>query len=442
MRIFIAVALSALALVAAGCGASVSGVARGADLGGDAASLVPPDASAYVAANSDVSSGQWQNVDALTKSLPIRPKIMDEIQTELQKHGLTWKDDVEPALGPEVDVALIGTSDYVAFTKPDNEAKLKALATKLSEGKEQYTVEDIGGWSVVADSKELFDKVRAAESGTSLADVAAFKSAWASVEGDALARAYVSGSALAAVPKLAQQVGSKVDWIAARVSASDQALRVDVVRHPAGAAKAAKQALLGHVPSGASLAVAFHGSAELARALSASKLPARLPLKTVAPLLKGDGVLYVRSMGIVPQFALESTPKDPAAAQAALKQLVGRGQGGIGPLPLVTRRSGGRVFVGTDVGAIGALRSKGAKLVGDSDYKSALAAAGVPARTTFLAYANVAELAPYLQLLGQALGGKAPDAALTENLSHVDKAIAWGSQSGGNARVSVWLRPR
>jgi hypothetical protein len=438
MRVFAAAALSLLALVAAGCGASVSGIARGADLGGDAASLVPPDASAYVAADANLGSTQWQNVDTLTTSLPVRPKILDAIQTELQKRGLTWKDDVEPALGPEVDVALIGTSDYIAFTKPDNEAKLRTLATKLSEGKEQYRVEQIAGWSVVAGSNELFDKVRAASNGASLADAAAFKSAWASVGGDALARAYVSGSA----PKLAQQAGPKIEWLAARVSASDQALRVDVVRHPAGSVKAAKQTLLGAVPSGASLAVAFHGSADLSRALSAASLPARLPLKGLAPLLNGDGVLYVRSMGIVPQFALEAAPKNPAAAQAALKRLVGRGQGGIGPLPLVTRRSGGRVFVGTDTGAIGALQSGGAKLVGDSDYRSALAAAGVPARTTFVAYANVAELAPYVQLLAQALGGKAADPALTDNLAHVDKAIAWGSQSGGNSRLSVWLRPR
>src|ERR1041385_8599049 len=170
MRALLAVALSAVAFAAAGCGASVSGIARGADLGGDAATLVPADATAYVAADANVDSAQWQRVDRLTQGFPIRPKLLNQLNAELQKRGLTWKDDVAPALGSELDVALLGTSDYVAFAKPKDESKLKTLAQKLSDGTEQYTVEDIGGFSVVADSKDLFDKVRAAQDGTSLAD--------------------------------------------------------------------------------------------------------------------------------------------------------------------------------------------------------------------------------------------------------------------------------
>jgi len=440
MRVFAALALSALALVGAGCGASVSGIARGAELGRDAATLVPPDASAYVAADTDLDSTQWQRVDDLTKSFPIRPKILDAIQSELQKRGLTWSDDVAPALGSEVDVALIGKSDYVAFAKPANEAKLRTLASKLSEGSEQYTVEDIGGWSVVADSKELFDKVRAAESGTSLADTPAFKAAWSAIDGDALARAYISGAALAAAPKLAE-LGGKADWLAARVAVSSDALHVELVRHPAGATRAAKQTLLGDVPSGASLAVAFHGSADLSRALSSSGLGDKLPLTQLAPLLNGDGVLYVRVAGIVPQVAIELAAKNPQAALASARRLLGRVTGGLGPLPLTAQISNGKVVISDGPAAVAALRS-GPRLRGDGEYRDAVKSAGVPARTMFLIYANVSELAPFVQLLGQAAGGKAPDPALVDNLTQVDKALVWGSQGGGVSRLSVWLRPR
>ena len=42
-----------------------------------------------------------------------------------------------------------------------------------------YTVEEIGGWSVVADAQDVFARVRAAENGQSLADADTFSAAWA-----------------------------------------------------------------------------------------------------------------------------------------------------------------------------------------------------------------------------------------------------------------------
>jgi hypothetical protein len=115
--------------------------------------------------------------------------------------------------------------------------------------------------------------------------------------------------------------------------------------------------------------------------------------------------------------------------------------GSLGPLPLTAQLSGGKLVIADGPAAVAGLRG-GAKLVDDADYKDALKTAGVPAKTTFLAYADVAELAPFVQLVVQAIGGQAPDPALVDNLSHVDKALAWGSQQTGVSRISVWLRPR
>lgn len=441
----LAAALAALAIIAAGCGGGSTGVASGATLGLSAAQLVPADATAFVSVDSNLDSAQWQRVDDLTKSFPVRTKVLDEINSELQKNGLSWKDDVEPALGDELDVAAFGTGknlEYMAYTKPDDSAKLSALAAKLSEGSEKYTVEQIGGWSVVADSQELFDKVRNAANGTPLADLAAFKAAWSSVSGDALARAYVGGAATASAMRLGtlKLAGGKADWYGARVSATGDALQLDVTRHPQGKTAPAARPLLGDVPSGASLAVAFHGAGDLLAQLAATKVGSQLPVKQLAPLLTGDGVLYLRSAGLVPDVALELTPKNPQAALQSARALLQKASGKLGPLQLTAQLSGTKLVIADGPAAANALRG-GAKLVNDSAYKDAVKAAGAPAKTTLLAYADVAALAPIIQLAQGALGGKA-DPSLEANLEHVGTVVAWVGKANGTAHYRLWVQPK
>jgi hypothetical protein len=447
MRALLAAALSALLLVAAGCGGGGSaGVAQGATLGADSAQLVPPDAAAFVSVDSNLDSAQWQRVDDLTKRFPARAKLLDDLRSQLQKRGLSWQDDVAPALGDELDVAVLGSgknSEYVAYAKPDDVAKLRTLATKLSAGSDKYTVEQIGGWSVVADSQELFAQVRTAQNGRSLADVAAFDDAWASVSGDALARSYVSGKALAAETKAFRlaKLTAQADWFAARVAADGDALRLEVARHPQSAVAAAKRlALLGDVPSGASLAVAFQGGSDLLAQVSGTKLGAQLPLKQLGPLLTGEGVLYVRPSGLLPLFALEVVPKDPQAALAAARALVQSLAGKLGLVPLSAQLVGGKVVISDGPAAAAALRS-GPKLVDDSTYKDAVSSAGVPAQTTYLVYADVTGLAPFIQLLAQSLGGQTADQKLGGNLEHVGTVVAWSSKEGGTARLHLWVHP-
>src|SRR5439155_9838281 len=111
--------------------------------------------------------------------------------------------------------------------------------------------------------------------------------------------------------------------------------RLEVAQHPQAATAAPKkQALLGEVPSGASLAVAFHGRSDLLAQVSATKLGAQLPRKQLGPLLTGDGVLYVRPSGLLPLFALEVAPKDPQAALAAARTLLKSLAGKLGLVPL------------------------------------------------------------------------------------------------------------
>ena len=70
--------------------------------------------------------------------------------------------------------------------------------------------------------------------------------------------------------------------------------------------------------------------------------------------------------------------------------------------------------------------------------------AGVPARTSFLVYADVTQLAPFVQVLAGALGGTTgqPDPALGENLTHLGTVVAWATTGGGLVRLGAWLQPR
>jgi hypothetical protein len=417
MRAVLAAALASLALVAAGCGSANSQVARASDVQGDAAGLVPSDARAFAAVDTEFDSQQWQRIDTLTKSFPARAKLVEKLL-----HGLDWRTDVAPALGPELDVAALGKRELVAFTKSRDEAKLRAVAAKLSEGNEQYSVQQIGGWSVVADSQAAFARIRAAANRKSLRDTPAFQSAWRAVSGDGVVQLYIRGSG----------------WFAARVSADADALRIDGVARPRHALRSlAARSLLGDVPSGAALAVAFRGTGDLLSRLAATKLP----VKQLAALLSGGGVLYARPASFLPDVALELAPKDPQAALVSARALLRSLAPNLGPLQLTAQLSDGKLVIADSPSAAAALRS-GHKLVDDAAFKDALAKADVPAEPAFLAYADVSQLAPFVPVLIQAVSGHAPDPSLGDNLSHIGPVLAWGTRDNGLVRVHAWLTTR
>jgi hypothetical protein len=428
--------LAALVLAAAGCGSSSSpGTAHGAAFAADAANLVPANALAFASVDSNLDSTQWQRADSIIKTFANGTSLLDALNAKLQAKGLSWNSDIAPAIGNELDVAALATTtkpELVAFVHPDDAAKLNALVSKIGDG---YSVQQIAGWSVVADSADSFNAIRAVRSGHSLGDSPTFKTAWSALSGDVLAQAYVK-PAKAGAP----------DWIVADVRAETDAVRVDAVVQPRSAPPALTgSSLLGDVPSGAALAVSFRGNADLVSKLSALKLPAKVaakvPVKQLAPLLGGGGVVYARPNGLVPDVAVELAPKNPqtalATANSVLKGLAAR----LGPLRLTAQVSNGKLVIADSPAAASALRG-GSKLVDDPAFKDALANAGVPTQRTFLAYADVAQLAPFVPVVVQAITGKAPDPKLTAALAHVGTAVAWAARSGGRLELHAWLGTR
>ena len=138
MRAFIAAALASLVVVVAGCGGSAStGSTADPPLGTDAAQFVPPDAVAFASIDTDQSSQQVRQLDELTSSLGARQQVLQKLNAALGQGGLSYDPDVKPAVGKELDVAVLkggdsSTPDVVAFAKPDDQSKLRALASTAS----------------------------------------------------------------------------------------------------------------------------------------------------------------------------------------------------------------------------------------------------------------------------------------------------------------------
>jgi hypothetical protein len=427
MRAAAAALALGLLLVAAGCGNSSA--ATQSSSGTDAASLVPAGALAYVSADANLDSQSWQLVTDL-----FGPVVGADVD---------YKRDIKPALGDRVNLAVLGVEDgkpeAVAIVKPTDVAKLEALAKKFDRGTEHYTVENIGGWSVVADSAAAFQSVRDANSGSSLADNADFKSAMSQVGDSSFATAYASGSGVEQLPaKLRAVVGiaGSPRWVAAGVTADKSALHVDVRAVGASSPAAYRPTLLNDVPSGAILAVSFKNVNQLlARIQAEPTLRAALPpFLTGLKSLGGEGVLYLLPGTLLPVITLEVQPPDPAAAATSLRALAAQAAK---LLPLRVERHGNKVLL-TNAAAAGVNPGSGS-LVDDQPFKDALAAADAPDEVTWLAYADIQRLAPILQALAALMGNGQSKPSVTPKLEKFDTLVAFGARSGSTSRVEVRL---
>ena len=119
--------VASVTLLAAGCGGATT-----SSSGPAGASLVRPDALAFVAIDSDLGSDQWKQVDTLSKKFPGRDLALSKLKQSLAKEQIDYNRDVEPALGSEVDIVFASgaTPDdtaVVGLTKPKDAGKFKEL---------------------------------------------------------------------------------------------------------------------------------------------------------------------------------------------------------------------------------------------------------------------------------------------------------------------------
>jgi hypothetical protein len=409
MRAAVAASLAAVfLLIAAGCG---SGSAATGGSSVDAAALVPPYALAFLSADANLDSQGWKTL------MKVYPAAFDnQVAADL------------PAVGDQLNLAVLGFDnakpDVVAIVKSKDRAKLQSLAQKFDQGSEHYTVQDIAGWQVVADSAENFQAVRDASTGTSLADAQDFKQAAAQLDADALAFAYANGTV---VQKLQANLRSLIGtprWLAARLGAGKNDLRLDVRATGGNAPAVYTPTLLRDAPSGSALAVSFKNVNELQALLPASFLP---EVKGIS----GEGVLYVSPASLLPAVTLEVRPQNPAAAAKSLRALAGRAARNLG---LHVTRKGAKVLVTNATGS-----SSGPSLVDDKQFKDALAAADVPNDVTWLAYADMPRLAPLIQAFS-ALAGKGQQQKPERSKLQLDKLgtlVAYVARTGSGSQLVV-----
>jgi hypothetical protein len=442
MRLTFAALAVGLLLGGTACAGSPAAVqSRGAD----AAALVPPDAVAFVSADANLDSQQWQRLKKFAGAKDLTA-------------GLDRDGTLQSAVGDQLNLAVLegedGDHDVVAFVKPRDEAKLRKLTAGFDHGGKHYTVEKISGWSVVADSKATFDAVRAADSGRSLADLGDFRAAVQGLDEEALAVAYVDGSRLKSVARGAGALGDAVGsarWLAVQLASGGDAIQLDVhAGSPRPSPAVFRPRLLRQVPSGALLAVTFKdasvplervaGESSLRRALHEVEEYAGVPLAQLAPALRGEGIIYVVQGILVPTVVLGVESPDPAATAATLRSVAAHLSAKAGnALKLNVVRRGREVFL-TNAAAVPS--GSGDLLVDDGAFKGALAAADAPEDVAWLAYADLHRLVPVVQALSQVLGGGAPSAQGTQELDHLGTVVAYGAGSGSLGRLSVRITRR
>lgn len=463
----IVIAVAAAAAVAAGLVAAgwSSSASSSTDLGG-AASVAPANAAAFVAIDSDLSSGQWKTVAGLLRHFPSSDTLLAGLRTRFeQRTKLSWADDIEPALGSELDlVVLPGTKPtLVGLTRGGDQAKLDALLAKLGHG---VVSEQIDGWTAFAQTQATLDAV--ANATTKLAGDSVYQAAVAKLAGDALVQAYANGAGakqlLAGIPgaSSAAAASPSLVWASADVVASSGGVRLDgyADNGPAQPGQAAppvavRSSLVDEIPSGV-LAVAdfqvtpgsidFTDPTGLPKALQ-QLIAASLSLPSdVQALLGGETAVYVRPGLPIPELTLVTQPADTHAAELALADLVqtlhgalaSTGGGALPNIPIVHAVLGGQLIVSTSQQGLDDFRSAGPKLSSDPGFKAAQQAAGMPGATTGFLYVNVPSVLPLVQLAAPLLGLQLP-AGFPGDVAALKSLSAYGTRMGTESSYSAFL---
>lgn len=443
----------ALVVTASACGGGRGGAAGGGPP--ETAGLIPADAALFVAADTDFESEQWQTAEALLQRFPQGAEALARL------------DEVRDGLGPEVGVAVLDLSDeqdqpVVLVTKPADAAKLEAALT-ASEDKPVWEVVD--GWYVVADDQATL--ARAVGPGDKLGSSETFGRVFDELDGDALARLYLRGAALAESIGQSAQADGVQDFlggltgvgtsaaVGVSLAAEPQGVRVEgvVVGDEVPEAQAFSPSLAALVPQDALAYVSFRDARKTLEPfldVVSSQTPdfdaqlGQLQLvlgvsltDDLLPLFEGEHALFVRAGLPIPEVTLLLTPADPQRALATLDKLtegipaLAQLAGGDAPfgvssttvagvpvkqidltapeVSLFYARVGDHIVVSTATKGIADVVAPAGSIGAAPLYQEAAEAASVPNETTGLAYVNLRDAAALLETLGVAAGTTVPE---------------------------------
>jgi hypothetical protein len=463
-------ATPALVLLAAALAFATAGCGGAAEPGGgevpDSASLAPADALAFATLTTDESSGQWTQASNLVARLPGGNRdLAADLTSALDEQGLTWQDDVAPALGPEVVLVVTHDRTTIVLTKPDDPAKLTTLIAKSDQPVARGTVD---GWTALAEQQTDLTAYEASLARGTLAGDDSLAAGFEALPAEALVRAWVNVAAT--TPELgqaSQDLDLGVDWLSAAVAAEDDGVRLAVgVRTPGGDGTEYEPKLVGRVPGDAVAALSFGGTQKLV-----DEVERRIPLGDIADQVEkatgvsiggildafsGEGIVYVRPAGTAPEVTLVLAPPDPDKVWQTVDRLAHRiaEQSGTtvrtvnedgrdvslvdadGATVRYARLDDDTVIVTTGVTGIRDFASDGDKLDSSDAYRRAADAVGLGDRTGGFLYVDIDGLLPIVD----GLAGDALSAEDREAIQKLDAFVLEASRGGETTTLTGFLR--
>jgi len=468
-----------LAALLAGCGSASKTSSTGGSIPAGA-SVVRAGVVAFVAVDSDTGSNQWKQLDELAQKFPGRDQAISKLKQQFTDQGVDYDTDVKPALGPELDVAVVragneSSTKAVALTKPDDPAKFKALVAKLNakdSSGDRAVYREVDGWYAVSDSQASIS--RALEGNAPLAEDSDFKEAMDKLPGDALAKVYLDGQQLNAIVPQSSATGTaalgldKLKYIAASASAEDDGVRVHGVTSGGPGGGDFASALIGGVPGDAFALLDFDGQSttdqleklkanpQAAATIAKFEKEYGVTLEQVLALVSGEVAFYARPGAVIPELTLALDPKNQSAALATLDKLAAKlaeesgsqvqpgTQGGhavktvnLGQLTIHYGTVDGKVLITSGVSGIGDY-GEGDHLPDSDDFKQAQDAAGMPDSTGGVVYIDLKDALPLLEGFA-GLAGQSLPSSTTENLRPLRSFLAWTNASGETRTFDAFL---
>ena len=422
------VALVVGALLLAGCGG-------GAGAGASAASVAPPDTLGFVEVDTDLESDQWQAVQELMDRFPNRPQLVELLNEQLREESLEYERDVAPALGETVAFVFNGADeeDLVVLTQPDDDAKFDALIAELEEqGDDDLVTGEVDGWRAASESQALIDAL--ADADGSLAEDDAFEAALDEAPDERLAFGFVRGELANDLPEYASSVDA--EWVSTSVEARENGPAASFVVRGANATtgEAYTSDRVGQAPEDALAFLSFNGESLRSQTSLLAPLAQLLGARIddVLEGIQGEGALWVRPGGGLPEVTLVVETSDADGVRSALERLLPEL-----PLPVKVGVVDGNVVATTGPSPEAALDNGGQSLGDSEDFKDAVEAAGMPDETSGFLFVDVAD-ALGLLTLAEVAGADVPD-ELVDNLRPIRSVMAWSETEGDSSTGALFV---
>lgn len=486
MRALRLTALAVLLFTIAGCGADEQ-----ARTGGGA-EVVPAEAPVFVAIDSDLSSDQWQQADELLHKFPGRAQLLSSIRSSLNEDsGLDYEQDVDPALGDEIDLVWLDFandgSNVVGVTKPKDKDAFRQMIEKGNKtGSDKLVYVEVDGWFVVADEQTKLDRFEQEMDGAKLADDAMYKDSLAELPEESLVSVYAKGESITrALQDVFQEyqgggggaspfqltTGQRLDFITAALAAEGDGVRlagaIRAAEEPKTEPKVYSSKLIEDAPGDAIAFLTFRGDDSFVRQAQASPTYRRtlrqfqqmfgLRLDELLAVFRGEVALYVRPAIPLPQFTLlvsEASDSDVLSVNEFFKALASTEsakpcppttEDGItvrcvdfGEIDLRYAVVDGKLVVTTGPNPVAELQSSGTKLADSEAYKDAVEAAGMPDETAGLLWLDLAKAVPMLLGFADASDEPVPP-DVRANLEPLKSFLVWGDADGRTSSFSAFL---